>query len=91
VQVFPGYREADKPMTTAAAMKTLKTLRPGFEAHGFRSTFRTWCAEVARCPRDIAEAALAHTIEGVEGDYNRAEFLEARRKVMQDWADYLDG
>ena len=44
-----------------------------------------------RCPRDIAEAALAHTIEGVEGDYNRAEFLEARRKVMQDWADYLDG
>jgi len=91
VQVFPGQREAYKPMTTAAAMKTLKALRPGFEAHGFRSTFRTWCAEVERCPRDIAEAALAHTIEGVEGDYNRAEFLEARRKVMQDWADYLDG
>ena len=91
VLVFRGYRDTDKPITTAAAMKTLKALRPGFEAHGFRSTFRTWCAEVERCDRDIAEAALAHTIEGVEGDYNRAQFLEARRKVMQDWADYLDG
>ena len=88
--VFPGDKPK-KPITTAAPMKIVKTSRPGLTAHGFRSTFRTWCAEVARCPRDIAEAALAHTIEGVEGIYNRAEFLEMRAKVMQEWADYLDG
>lgn len=90
--VFPGIGKGkEKPMTTAAPMKILKTLRPGLTAHGFRSTFRTWCAEVARCPRDIAEAALAHTIEGVEGRYNRAEWLQQRADLMQKWADYCEG
>ncbi|MGN6728225.1 MAG: tyrosine-type recombinase/integrase [Rhodanobacteraceae bacterium] len=88
--VFFGFKKG-QPMTTAAPMKWVKELRPGLTAHGFRSTFRTWCAEIERCPRDIAEAALAHAIEGVEGIYNRAEHLAARAKVMQDWADYLDG
>lgn len=88
--VFPGEKRG-KPLTTAAAMKVLKTMRPGLTAHGFRSTFRTWCAEVDRCPRDIAESALAHTIQGVEGVYNRSEFLAQRAALMQRWADYCDG
>jgi len=88
--VFPGGKRG-RPLTTAAAMKVLKGMRPGLSAHGFRSTFRTWCAEVARAPRDIAEAALAHTIPGVEGVYNRAEWLAQRAKLMQAWTDYCEG
>jgi integrase len=88
--VFPGGKKG-RPLTTAAPMKVLKGVRPGLSAHGFRSTFRTWCAEVARAPRDIAEAALAHSIPGVEGDYNRAEFLAQRAELMQTWADHCEG
>jgi len=47
--------------------------------HGFRSSFHTWCAEVARCRPEAAEAALAHTIKDkVEAAYRRAEYLEER-------------
>jgi len=88
--VFPGGKKG-RPLTTAAPMKVLKGMRPGLSAHGFRSTFRTWCAEVARAPRDIAEAALAHTIPGVEGVYNRAEWLAQRAELMQAWADHCEG
>lgn len=90
VHAFPGGKKG-KPLTTAAPMKVLKGMRPGLSAHGFRSTFRTWCAEVARAPRDIAESALAHTIPGVEGVYNRAAWLAQRAELMQRWADYCDG
>ena len=40
--------------------------------------------------REIAEAALAHTVQGVEGAYLRSDLLERRRTVMAAWADYLD-
>lgn len=90
VHVFPGAKKG-RALTTAAPMKVLKGMRPGLSAHGFRSTFRTWCAEVARAPRDIAESALAHTIPGVEGVYNRAAWLAQRADLMQEWADYCGG
>jgi integrase len=58
--------------------------------HGWRSTFRTWCADHG-VDREAAEAALAHKIGGVEGRYNRAAMIGRRRPVMQAWADHLDG
>jgi integrase len=58
--------------------------------HGFRSTFRVWCAEQTSFPREVAEQALAHVVQGVEGVYQRGDLLERRRKVMQAWADHCD-
>ena len=57
--------------------------------HGMRSSFRDWCRD-SGVPREIAEAALAHTVGGVEGAYARSDLLEARRPVMEKWAHYLE-
>ena len=55
--------------------------------HGFRSTFRDWCAEATNYPREIAEAALAHTnADKVELAYRRTDFFDLRRRLMADWA-----
>jgi hypothetical protein len=57
--------------------------------HGFRSSFRDWVAEETEVPREIAEAALAHTLENkVEAAYRRTDFLAKRRTLMTSWADY---
>ena len=56
--------------------------------HGFRSAFRDWCAETGK-PRAIAEAALAHTVGGVEGAYFRSDLLARRRVLMDQWAAFL--
>ena len=56
--------------------------------HGLRSTFRDWCAETGK-PREIAEAALAHVVPGVEGAYFRSDLFERRRRLMDQWAAYV--
>ena len=58
--------------------------------HGFRSTFREWCAETGK-PRELTEAALAHAVPGVEGAYFRSDPFERRRRLMADWAQFLYG
>ena len=56
--------------------------------HGFRSSFRDWAAENG-WQRDIAEAALAHTVkDAVEAAYHRTSYLEKRRQMMADWAEF---
>jgi integrase len=57
--------------------------------HGFRSSFRDFAGDKTNHHRDVAEAALAHTVGGTEGAYRRETALEKRRKLMQRWADYL--
>ena len=58
-------------------------------AHGFRSSFRDWASE-HQYPEHLAESALAHRIKNsVIRAYHRTDLLEQRRKMMQDWADYL--
>lgn len=59
-------------------------------AHGFRATARTLLAEMGWRP-DAIERQLAHKQSGPLGAaYDRAEFLQERRAMMQAWADYLD-
>ena len=58
--------------------------------HGMRSSFRDWAAETGQ-PREIAEAALAHTVGGVEGAYFRSDLFAKRRRLMDRWAGYLAG
>ena len=56
--------------------------------HGFRSSFRDWAAEHGY-ERDIAEAALAHTLANAVGAaYRRTSFLDKRRKMMEQWGEH---
>ncbi len=60
--------------------------------HGFRSSFRTWCAEATDTPREIAETAMAHVSGGkVEMAYRRTDYLERRRVLMERWAGHVTG
>ena len=61
-------------------------------AHGFRSLFRDWAAEETDHPREVIETALAHVAQNkVEAAYGRSDLFERRRRLMDDWATYLDG
>jgi len=58
--------------------------------HGLRSTFRDWAAEKTNYPRDLAEKALAHTLDSrTEAAYQRSDMIERRRVMMDQWATYL--
>ena len=57
--------------------------------HGFRSTFRVWAGERTSYPREVVEAALAHTLKDrVEAAYARTDLLERRRPLMAEWAAF---
>jgi integrase len=57
--------------------------------HGFRSTFRDWCAEQTSFSREVAEAALAHQVGNkVERAYARSDLLDKRRELMAAWAAF---
>lgn len=59
--------------------------------HGFRSSFRDWAAERTNYPREVAEMALAHTIQSkVEAAYRRGDLFEKRARMMRDWADFCN-
>lgn len=61
-------------------------------AHGFRAMARTILDEVLQIKPEVIEHQLAHTVRDALGRaYNRTTHLEARKKMMQLWADYLDG
>lgn len=103
--LFPGERRG-KALSAAALHELLDRINPDsaevparwrdrrtgrtITLHGFRSTFRDWCAEAVSVPREVAEAALAHTVrDKVEAAYARADLLERRRRLMEDWARHL--
>jgi integrase len=87
--VFPG-QTGDAPLSAEALAHVMRGLGRGdVTTHGFRSSFRDWCAEQTNFPREIAEAALAHAIESkVEAAYRRGDALAKRRRMMEAWADY---
>ena len=93
--VFPSARTGERPMsdgTLNAALRRLDYSGDEMTAHGFRSMARTIIAErVPGIPADVVEAQLAHGKSGPLGSaYDRAEYMEQRRNMMQTWADYLD-
>ena len=88
--IFPG-RSHNKPISAAALLKIVKEHDISLTVHGFRSSFRDWCAEQTSYPREVAEAALAHAVKDkTEAAYQRGDLLEKRRRMMQDWANFLD-
>ena len=89
--LFPSV-QAGKHISNMAMLKMLKGKlnRRDLTVHGFRSSFRDWCAETTSHPREIAEAALAHVVKDkTEAAYQRGDLLEKRRLLMSDWSEYL--
>ena len=73
-----------------ALLMVLRRMKCGdLTAHGFRSTFRVWCAEQTNFPSEVAEAALAHAVsDKVIAAYVRTDFFDRRRKLMHAWAQF---
>jgi integrase len=67
----------------------LRRMNVDATVHGFRSGFRDWAAECTGYAHEVAEMALAHTIENkVERAYRRGDLFDKRRRLMDDWATY---
>ncbi len=92
--VFPG-RDPKKPMSDAAINAALRRMgydtRTEITGHGFRAMARTILHQELDIAPEVIEHQLAHRVADTLGTaYNRTKFLPARRKMMQQWADYLD-
>lgn len=89
--VFPG-RKRDTELSDMSLTAVLRRMGRGdITIHGFRSTFRDWCAESLgnSFPREVCEHALAHSLpDRVEAAYRRGDLLEKRVLLMQAWAAY---
>jgi integrase len=93
--VFPSIRTSERHMsenTVNAALRRLGYTSDDMTAHGFRSMARTVMVEnMPGVSADVIEAQLAHGKSGPLGAaYDRAEFMDQRRRLMREWADYLD-
>lgn len=92
--IFPSARSNSRPMSDNAILAALRRLGISKEeatGHGFRATARTLLDEVLGVRPDIIEHQLAHAVRDPNGRaYNRTAHLAERKKMMQDWADYID-
>ena len=93
--IFPSMRTSTRPMSDNAVLSALRRMGVGKEemsGHGFRAMARTILDEVLQVRPDYIEHQLAHAVRDPNGRaYNRTSHLAERRKMMQLWADYLDG
>lgn len=92
--VMPGRGSLTKPFAHNAINTALKTALqgqevPAFTVHDLRRTGSTLLHENG-WPSDVVEKALNHTIGGVRGVYNRAEYADQRREMLQFWADFIE-
>lgn len=87
--VFPGQR-AGKHLSHVSMANVLKRLQvKGATPHGFRSSFRDFAGNETNVPREVCEAALAHSVgDAAEQAYRREDALEKRRELMEQWAHY---
>ena len=92
--VFPSSRNDARPMSDNAVRTALRTMgytNDDLTPHGFRTIASTLLNEQGWSP-DAIERQLSHMPrDQVRAAYNRAQYLEERRRMMQSWADYLDG
>ncbi|MBB3221725.1 tyrosine-type recombinase/integrase [Pseudoduganella umbonata] len=89
--IFTG-RDAGVPLSDMSLTAVLRRMgRHDITVHGFRSTFRDWCAEAAgnMFSREVCEHALAHSLpDKVEAAYRRGDLLEKRVLLMQAWSSF---
>lgn len=91
--LFPNQRDHEKPMSNGAILMALK--RMGYQSkmtgHGFRALAMSTIKEKLGYRHEVVDRQLAHAQEDkVASAYDRATFLAERKKMMQEWADYLD-
>jgi integrase len=94
--VFPNGRTALRPLSDAALNAALRRLgidtRAELTSHGWRAIARTMLHERLGFAAEVIEAQLADRVPDALGRaYNRARFLDERTKMMQAWADFIDG
>ena len=88
--VFAGRPQ--RPLSNMALAMLLRRMNIDVTAHGFRTSFRTWCSDVAHAEFEVAEQCLSHRVgSAVSRAYNRSSMLERRRPLMQAWADFVTG
>lgn len=91
-RLFPNIRDPKRSMAATTMNRCLERMGYSgqFSAHGFRATASTLLNEMGYRP-DVIERQLAHEERNsTRGSYNHAQYLPERRKMMQDWADFLD-
>lgn len=91
--VFPSQVHPRNPMSDGTVNKAIRNLGFGQDmvAHGVRALARTTIRENLGCEAEIIERQLAHKASGPLGEaYDRTQFLPQRKKMMQEWADFLD-
>ncbi|TDP63007.1 tyrosine-type recombinase/integrase [Roseateles toxinivorans] len=92
--VFPALTTSQRCMSENTVRSALRRMGYGNDdmtAHGFRATARTLIAERLNVRPEVIEAQLAHAVPDALGRaYNRTQFIDQRRQMMQAWADYLD-
>lgn len=85
--LFPAARGG--ALSGMAMSMLLRRMQVDVTVHGFRSSFRDWCAESTGYAHEVAEMALAHTIDNkVERAYRRGDLFDKRRRLMDEWAAY---
>ncbi len=93
--VFPSNRTSLRPMSNNAILAALRRMgysKDEMTGHGFRAMARTILDEVLQVRPEFIEHQLAHAVRDPNGRaYNRTAHLEERKKMMQQWSDYLDG
>jgi len=90
VYVFPGRPRA--PLSNMSLSMLLRRMGESVTVHGFRTSFRTWCSDIAHVEFEVAESALSHLVgDATSRFYNRTDLLERRRPEMARWADYVEG
>jgi integrase len=89
--VFPSPR-GNRPLSGMAMANVMNRLEvDGATVHGFRSAFRDWAGNETHFAREVAEAALAHTVgDKAEQAYRRGDALEKRRELMGAWAAWCE-
>ena len=92
--LFPSTRGEGRVLSDAtlgAALRRLGFSNEEMTAHGFRATARTMLVERLNVDESVVEAQLAHKVKDALGRaYNRTSFVDQRRAMLQEWADYLD-
>jgi integrase len=85
--IFPAPRGG--PLSDMTLSAVMRRMQVSAVPHGFRSTFRDWCAEHTDFPCEVAEMALAHAIgDRVEAAYRRGDLFDKRRALMALWAAF---
>ena len=86
--IFPNPHTG-KPLSTMIFLMLLRRMKQDITAHGFRSSFRDWASERTNIPRDVCEAALAHSLKDkTEAAYKRTDLFDKRRELMELWTKF---